>query len=215
VLQAVGAPQNQRYDYLLRTRVVTAAELAQVKAAPERNSYEQREAVLFALRGLTGKDAGNTTEAWRELFPRAELDVEADRLTRELLQASVQRQDWVLLKLREGKGVVNTVALANAIPSLKGPFQEKVRDVLIERLTRMTADTLREKFKEDDPEVRRAAILACLRKDDKQYVPDFIALLEDEEPLIGRTALAGLKMLTERDFETPASWKEWWDKQRP
>jgi HEAT repeat protein len=212
VLQAVGAAQNHRFDYLVRTRLVSTRELQTV---PERNSYEQREAVLFALRGLTGKNPGDSTDAWRQLFPRAELDVEADKLTREVLGAPAERREWVVLRLRDAKGVVNTVALANAIPALKAADQEQAREALIVRLTRMTPDTLRDKFHDDDLEVRRAAILACLRKDDKQHIPDLIALLEDPEPLISRTALAGLKMLTDRDFETPAAWKEWWQKETP
>jgi hypothetical protein len=46
-------------------------------------------------------------------------------------------------------------------------------------------------------------------------VPDLIALLEDPEPLIARTALAGLQTLADVEHETPAAWKEWWQKQRP
>ena len=56
---------SQRYDYLVRTRHATLPELTQVKKS---ESYPQRESVLFALRELTGKDAGTTARDWqREL----------------------------------------------------------------------------------------------------------------------------------------------------
>jgi hypothetical protein len=64
-------PGNQRFDYLVRTRPLTRLERARLeqppkeKPAPARD--EQREAVLFALRELTGKDLGVTAEDWRPL----------------------------------------------------------------------------------------------------------------------------------------------------
>jgi hypothetical protein len=58
-------PEEQRYDYVVRTRKATADEL---QAAKERidDSYPQRDAVLKALRGLTGRDAGTTAEDWKK-----------------------------------------------------------------------------------------------------------------------------------------------------
>jgi hypothetical protein len=58
-------PEEQRYDYVVRTRKATAEEL---QAAKERtdDSYPQRDAVLKALRGLTGRDAGATAEDWKK-----------------------------------------------------------------------------------------------------------------------------------------------------
>jgi hypothetical protein len=63
-------PANQRFDYLLRTRPLSKMELANLLRKKEElpASYEQREAVLFALRGITGKDAGTKNEAWNELL---------------------------------------------------------------------------------------------------------------------------------------------------
>jgi hypothetical protein len=83
VAKAEPWPVFQRFDYMVRTRELTNEELAQFqtslpmvspKAAtetPERKappSYPQREAVLFALRGLTGGDAGSATEDWLEFL---------------------------------------------------------------------------------------------------------------------------------------------------
>jgi len=37
----------------------------------KKTSYPQRESVLFALRELTGKDAGKESRGWREMVARA------------------------------------------------------------------------------------------------------------------------------------------------
>jgi hypothetical protein len=61
-----------RFDYVVRVRPLTPAERAQLKTPPaDRPTYPQREAVLFALRELTGRDVGDKTTAWQELFPKS------------------------------------------------------------------------------------------------------------------------------------------------
>lgn len=209
-----GAPAARtRYDYFVRTRDATPAEKRALKAIPASESYPQREAVLIALRGLTGQDAGASTLAWRELFPQAEYDLKAARLSREVLQADRFHQLTLLGNLRDSKGLAYTLALAGAIPGLRGDMQETARQYLTDRLTRMTAETLRDKLGDDDPEVRRAAVMACTRKGKKELVPDLIALLGGDEPVTTRLAQAGLKELTGRDFEAPAAWQAWWQDQ--
>ncbi|HZV06462.1 MAG TPA: HEAT repeat domain-containing protein [Gemmataceae bacterium] len=59
-------PDNQRYDFVVRTRPATPAELA--NTTTQRGNYPQRDAVLYALRGLTGKDGGTSSDRWRELL---------------------------------------------------------------------------------------------------------------------------------------------------
>ena len=69
-------PERQRFDYVIRQRELTSDELRAYQAA-ERSAartgglrtYPQRQAVLFALRELTGKDAGASALAWRRLIP--------------------------------------------------------------------------------------------------------------------------------------------------
>jgi len=64
-------PQWQRFDYMIRTRELTAGERAaheKVLTATEPASYPQRDAVLFALRELTGLDAGPNSADWYELL---------------------------------------------------------------------------------------------------------------------------------------------------
>jgi hypothetical protein len=154
-----------------------------------------------------------------------DVDAEAARLSSQLVQAPEARQNDMIERFKEGKGLVYTQALAEAIPRLNGPVKEKVRDALAERLMNMTAPTLRGKMKDEDPEIRRAAALACAMKEEAAFVPDLIALLEDPQPTVGRAAHAALKSLTGQKFGPPAranaaeraaavaQWKAWWDKQ--
>jgi hypothetical protein len=149
----------------------------------------------------------------------------AQRMTDELVATPDEQQAELLSKYKEGKGPAYTQALAGAIPRLKGENKSKARDALAERFTRMTAATLREELKDDDPEIRRAGALACAMKDDKGHIPDLIPLLEDKEPLVGRAAHAALKSLSSQDFgpakdaspnqqkEAIAAWKGWWARQ--
>ncbi|HEY7330559.1 MAG TPA: hypothetical protein VH592_23165 [Gemmataceae bacterium] len=65
-------PEWQRFDYVVRKRELTADELATHEkkrlGEPAATSYPQREAVLFALRELTGQDAGENSTDWYDLL---------------------------------------------------------------------------------------------------------------------------------------------------
>jgi hypothetical protein len=67
VPQAVASPgvwpSHQRYDYFVRERPMLAVD--KPAKAKGRSSYPQKEAVLFALRELTGEDHGDTTADWQ------------------------------------------------------------------------------------------------------------------------------------------------------
>jgi hypothetical protein len=61
-------PERQRFDYLVRTREATPEEtIAQdtPAAAEAIFNYPQRDAVLYALRKLTGRNAGTSAADWR------------------------------------------------------------------------------------------------------------------------------------------------------
>jgi len=149
----------------------------------------------------------------------------AARLGADLLKASGQQQEHLLDQLKQGKGVAYTGALAAAIPQLSGAIKTKAREALTERLARMTAFTLHDKLQDDAAEIRRAAALALAMKEEKQAIPDLIALLEDREPTVVRASYAALKELTGQDFgpsagalpearaKAVAAWKAWWKKQ--
>ena len=66
------SPAHQRFDFLIRRRPLTAVQAAELLHRKQREigRNPQREAVLFALRELTGKDLGSKTEKWlRGLWP--------------------------------------------------------------------------------------------------------------------------------------------------
>jgi hypothetical protein len=212
VLEAAAgaAAPRLRFDYVVRTREMSRAERARMKArAADRASYPQREAVLFALRELTGDDAGPTTEAWLARFPGAEVDAEAERLGRKLAAASPNTRERLLAQYRDAKGLAYTLAIAQAIPELPERVQDKAREALAARMARMTPDTLRDKLQDEDPEVRRAAAIACGGRQDAGLVLDLIGLLEDAEQPVARQAEATLRTLTGQELEGPAAWRQW------
>ena len=58
-------PENQRFDFLVRTRILAADEAAAFEAARRfLPRSPNREAALRVLRELTGQDAGSSSEAW-------------------------------------------------------------------------------------------------------------------------------------------------------
>lgn len=144
----------------------------------------------------------------------------------ELVNAPAAGWAKALEQARDGKGADYTKALVLAIHRLEGDRKKQAREALAERLTRMSAETLRGMIKTDDAELRRGAVLACAMRDDKSHVPDLIDRLADDEDLVVRAARAGLKSLTGQDFG-PASdaskadrkvaadkWRAWWTKQK-
>jgi hypothetical protein len=56
-------PAEQRFDFITRTRKPQPDEKLAI-AAP----YPQRDAVLYSLRGITGKDAGTTSAGWSKML---------------------------------------------------------------------------------------------------------------------------------------------------
>jgi HEAT repeats/Prenyltransferase and squalene oxidase repeat len=149
---------------------------------------------------------------------------EAARLGDQLAQSSATDQPKLLNELREGKGAAYTDALAAAIPRLSGEARTQACEALADRLGRMTAATLRDKCRDSNLEVRRAAALACASKKDQTFVPDLIHLLGDPEPRVWRAARAALKSLTSEDlgpadsasiqarYEAVMRWRDWWAK---
>jgi hypothetical protein len=192
--------QDHRFDYLVRTRICKRQEREELKGKPPQSTYPQREAVVWALRQLTGKDAGSMAEDWVKLFPRAELDVEASQLSAKLTRAKGAKQAQLLAKFKDQEGVVYTQALAGAISRLKGSIQQQARQALAERLSRMTVDTLRGRLKDDDAEIRRAAAVACALKAKDDLVPDLLDLLEDSESAVVQAAQTALQRLTGREI---------------
>lgn len=95
---------------------------------------------------------------------------EAELLGEELVEADLEQRNVLLQKLRDGKGSEYTQALAAAIGRLSDEAKNKAREILIERLTRFTSTTLLTYLGFDNPELRRAAVLALANKDDKTHL---------------------------------------------
>jgi HEAT repeat protein len=205
---------NMRFDYFVRVRRATPEEIKAAQTVSPDQTYEQREAVLFALRELTGQDAGATTAAWQQKYPDAPLDSQAERLAADVVRTKGTERVLALTRLRDGKGPLYTDALAAVNARLSGKEQEQAREVLVERLTRMTAATLRNKLTETNAEVRRAAALACAKKEDPGHVADLLACLDDPDEAVVRAAGEALRSLTGQDLSTAQQWKAWWEKQQ-
>jgi HEAT repeat protein len=231
ILQTAQPGLQKRFDYLVRRKSFSPLEYSQrrdqVTPLP---IYEQRRAVLFALRELTGKDSGFSTASWLAHAPKPEPPAppaetaDAGKLANQLVRAPAQEQETLLLKLAESKGLVYTQAMARAIPRLTGSSKLDAREALVQRMTRMTRATLQDKLRDDDLETRRAAVLACPRKDEKGLVPHLIPLLQDRELPVARATRYALRSLTGKDFgpsdedrpeawaNTLAAWRSWWQK---
>jgi hypothetical protein len=207
-MAAPGAakPVGVRFDYVVCRRLIPRKEAERRLELHEgRPTYPQRDAVLSALRGLTGRDAGYTTEAWRQLYPQAELETEVAQLTEELVSAPDSQKDAVFARVHKREGEAPSEALAAAIPRLTGRWRERARLALADRLTRMTANTLRDKLRHDDAETRRAAAVAALRKKDKSLAPDLAPLAEDDDPAVAAAARRALEGLTGKKFDRTAA----------
>jgi hypothetical protein len=59
-------PAEQRFDFVTRKQPVPDEEVTKAGKTPD--IYPQREAVLYALRGLTRKDAGDSSTKWRAML---------------------------------------------------------------------------------------------------------------------------------------------------
>jgi hypothetical protein len=169
----------------------------------------QKDQTSTELRAGSGPSAG-------ELFPKSIAPVEAApaappdlpnptgdasvALASVLLKSTDAEWKKLLPEARDGKGPALTRALLLTAERAEGDRKKEARNALAERLCRMTAATLRGMLQAEEPELRRAAALACAMKDDKDHVPDLIGVLIDADEGVCRAARAGLKSLTGKDF---------------
>ncbi|HEY7424848.1 MAG TPA: HEAT repeat domain-containing protein [Gemmataceae bacterium] len=176
--------------------------------------------------GADRRDAG--PPAPKPTVPKTEVkpaDSVGARMAARLAKATGSEQMQLLHQMQEGKGADFTVALALAIPQLSGDRQKKTRAALVDRLTRMTDKTLTSYFEDEQPEIRRAAALACARKGSRALIPKVIPLLRHPQRPVIEAAHEALKELTGEDFGPEADagredryraarrWLDWWNKQ--
>jgi hypothetical protein len=179
-----------------------------------------------AATGRPGNQVGAAEDEPAKKWERELEDEKIGKGVAEVIQAPPTRQAQIIKELRDGKGVVYTLALANVIPNLNDDAKKQARETLVERLTHTTPATLDAKLRDPHPEIRRAAALACARKDDKTHIPRLIQTLRDREQAVGTAAREALKALSGgEDFGPPpgagyaeqqkavADWVDWWKSQ--
>jgi hypothetical protein len=189
-----------RFDYLVRTRPLTDKQTHEWKSQSKKEpGCEQRDAVLFALRELTGQDPGTTTEAWEKLYPLSQSESWTAELTTALVGAADYQKLGVIKKLRDAKGDAHTHALAQAIPQLEGVFPDKARAALIERIKKSDGLALRKLLTDENREIRLAAATAVGQKEDRDFSADLALLLNDPDPAVAEAAQAALKALKVRE----------------
>ena len=175
--------------------------------------------------GLKGAVIASPIES--KSAPKA-LDEQTDKgkMAIAIVQAVGVKQEKLIEQYRDEKGVKYTEALTEAIPHLAGDAKAKARKALAERLARMKAETLTEYLKDEEPEIRRAAALACALKDSKAHIPHLIEMLREKDVVVEWAVLEALKDLTGKNFgpaanataaereKAVAAWLEWWKKQQ-
>jgi HEAT repeat protein len=205
--KAVALPL--RFDYVVRTRQLSEEETRELRTQPrEPRAYPQREAVLFALRELTGEDPGPGTLAWRRLFPQARLDLQVGKLVDALSTANPKQRDYLLEQYQASTWPLHTRVLGWAVYRLHEAAREQARTALDRRLARLSPAELRAALRHDLPEVRESAIRVCLGH--KDLVPALIPLLEDSEALVAWQAREVLVELTDQSFKRSSEWLVWW-----
>jgi hypothetical protein len=229
-------PAEQRFDYLLRLRPLDKEEIVLLKDRPEDapTAWPQREALLFALRELTGENHGPTVAGWKRLYSpitgkrlAEPLDAEGQvmHVRDALLEAAPTRQTELLLLFKDRAGPAYDRAVVLALSSLAAEQQKTARTILADRMYFLSVKELKQRLKDEDSEVRRAAVRASRQREEKAVIPDLIARLDDGNAEVAKLAVEGLRYLTGRDFGPTAgagpeqrrqavvAWMDWWEKQ--
>jgi hypothetical protein len=229
-------PADQRFDYLVRLRPLGSQELVawQDKVGAFRTSVPQSDALLFALRELTGEDPGTTPADWKRLYStitgrRFDKALEpADQIRHlkdVLIYGTPAQQADRLARFKDKTGAAYDIALAEAIPDLKAELQKSARAILADRLFCMPVKLLAEKLKDKDEEMRRAGVSVSRQRKLKSLVPDLIELLDDSSEEISGQVHQLLQKFASKDLgprrgadrlarqEAMSAWREWWEQQ--
>jgi CubicO group peptidase (beta-lactamase class C family) len=165
----------------------------------------------FAVRAAPGSAAPSSQEPATKnsgQLPKEDSQArDAERLRKELVAATPEEWQNKLDSLANHKGMVFTRALVQAIGELDGRRRQQARDALALRLARMKADTLRDYLADNDPELRRAAALACVIKQDRSLLPDLQKLQSDPDTFVARAAKTAHALLA-KEPDGPKPFKE-------
>lgn len=151
---------------------------------------------------------------------------EAEKAAKVILEAKDEEWKAKLDEARDTKGGKWSRALALVCSKTDGEKRKQAREALADRLTRMTAGTLKNMLNDEDGELRRAACLAVAMKEEKALIPDVIDRIADASDPVGRAARAALKSLSGVDFGPAAgadddaklaattAWRAWYEAQK-
>jgi hypothetical protein len=229
-------PADQRFDYLIRLRPLSSAELTswQGKLDAYRNSAPQTESLMYALRELTGENLGTTAAEWKRFYSPItgrrydkplEPGDEIIRLRDSLIAAGPRDQAKRLALFSEKTGAVYDLALARAIPELPTELQKAARSVLADRLFCMPVSALAEKLGDKDEELRRAGVTVGKQRKLKALTPELIAMLDDSNPEIAGQAHRLLQQFSSKDLgprrgadrdarqSAMTAWRDWWEQE--
>jgi hypothetical protein len=153
-----------------------------------------------------------------------------DKLAAALMAAGPGEREVKIAEYRDTKGSEYTDALSQVAAKATGEKQSLAREALVERLKRMTANTLIDCMGYTDRELRRAAALAAgSKKGTDRLVPLCKALIGrvgDHDAFVAQAARTSLKALADQDFgpEEGASaadrtkavlaWQKWLESQK-
>jgi hypothetical protein len=203
-------PNTQRFDFMVLRRRINNLELTSIlqqkSKKPTSDPFPQRQSLLFALQKLTGSDPGPRPEDWlkpakKNLPPQKPIPGgQAVELSTAIVKAPIVLQEQILEHYRHKAGVEYTDAVALALPQLSESSQVKGREILAERLAKLSVAELRDKLRDSDEEVRNAAILACGKSGAKRLVPDLIPFLARPDSTLVWSVRRVLFGLTDQDF---------------
>jgi hypothetical protein len=127
-------------------------------------------------------------------------DAPPGRLVAALANADARQQAAILQELHDRKGTEATSALAEAIGKLEGDARASARKLLVQRLTRMTANTLGKYLDLEDVELQRAAAEAVAVKQERSLSGKLINLLSSSNDEVANAAHAALVKVTGEQF---------------
>jgi hypothetical protein len=173
------------------------------------------------------KAAGASTPAVK-LTAQAAAKLSTDELVAALATADAEGQLAVLQELHDRKGGEATLALGEAIGRLDESMKAKARELLVQRLGRLTARNLAAYLaSEAGVEVRIAAAKAAAGKEDPELTGQLVAVVQDVNTKeLADAAHASLAKMTgqnfgpfagartDQRFVTAGKWKSWWQTQK-
>jgi len=151
---------------------------------------------------------------------------ESKPLTQSLVTAAETKRPALLREFVSKEGNQYTLALADAIPQLKGDSQSQARKALEERMAKETVAALRTWMDHDSPEIRRAAVVVAGKKKEKELLMDLIRMLDDIDGSVWRAAATALRETTGKDFGPKSTatdaqrnkaiqdWMNWYEKNK-